>query len=140
MIGTELARGHASGDADILSAAGQRWLQVVGLAREDTVVSPRSVLRSVLAEQGWGAEGQEEEGEQEGTEGLLILHTAPLIQELGALGLQPEVASVRLDLSMSPHPTPPPGVCTLLPCSPAPRIFYRHCWLGVPSSLIQNPF
>lgn len=70
MIGTELARGHASGDADILSAAGQQWLQVVGLAREDTVVSPRSVLQSVLVEQGWGVEGQKEEGEQEGTEGL----------------------------------------------------------------------
>lgn len=65
MIGTKLARGHPSGDADTLSAIGQGWLQVVGLAREDTVVSPRPVLRSLLVDQGWGIEGK-----KEGTEGL----------------------------------------------------------------------
>lgn len=48
---------------------GSCWLQVVGLEREDAVFSPRSVLWSVLMEQGWGVEGQKEEGEGKGTEG-----------------------------------------------------------------------
>lgn len=66
--------------------SGSRWLQVVGLEGEGAVVSPRPVPWSVLMEQGWGVEGQKEEGEDEGTEGtsLMTSHPQHSPSELGA--------------------------------------------------------